>query len=136
MGRYYDTNNFHGKFWFAVQPSFDPWDVFGMREHPCFDDDGQEIEGYTDFYLEKNDFTYNFVKSKLDFLFNKVGVVKEDRKYYFDSNEQFDKYYDKYLQKYAEKEKVDVLSLSRICLGLRIYNDLRLDGYCSMTADL
>lgn len=134
MGRYYDTNNFHGKFWFAVQPSFDPKDVYGMKEHPCFDDDGQEIEGYTDFYLEKTFFTYHFVKFKIKYLFNKVGVVKKDQDYFFNDDDELWAYYEKHLEKYENGE--NALLLARICLGLRIYNDLRLDGYCSMTAEL
>ena len=72
MGRYYNTANGRGgKFGFGKQPSTDPGDFFGMQElEPC------EITYTADKDNEED------IKAKVDELYNKVGVPKEERIYY------------------------------------------------------
>lgn len=92
MGRYYETETGRGgKFGLCVQSSTDPGDFFDMEEQ-----EPSEIV-YT---LDKNN--YDMVKEKVDGLYDKLGVPKEERIYYL-KKEGGDKLGD-LLEKYAYKK--------------------------------
>lgn len=92
MGRYYSTAcDREGKFGLCVQPSTDPGDFFDMKEQ-----EPSEIV----YSLEKDN--YDMVKEKVDGLYDKLGVPKEERIYYL-KKEGGNKLGD-LLEKYAYKK--------------------------------
>ena len=92
MGRYYESETGRsGKFALGKQPSADPGDFFGMEEMQP-----NEII-YT---LEKDN--YDMVKKKVDGLYDKLKIPKEERIYYLKKDEE-DKLGD-LLWKYAYKK--------------------------------
>lgn len=107
MGRYYRTAcEREGKFGFGSQPSTDPADFFEMQEQ-----EPSEI-AYT---IGKNN--YDMVKKKVDGLYDKLKVPKEERIYYI-KREERNKLGD-LLEKYAYK-KVNNAEIKR-------YN--KIDGF-------
>ena len=94
MGRYYSTGTGRdGKFGFASQPSTDPGDFFEMDE---------QEPGEITYVLDKS--SYDMVKEKVDGLYDKLNVPKEERIYYLKKNGyQEDKLAD-LLEKYAYKK--------------------------------
>lgn len=149
MGRmYHDQTGNEDKFWFAVQPSDDPKTIYGM---------GEVEPNYIDY--ESSDDEY--VKKQLDKQYDILGVPKEERKYecddgnayvwgdlakYFltEQEPQEDETGHKACGYYmgegeptmypisSEKE----LAASRVVLGLFIYNSIKNNGSCFMTAEL
>ena len=92
MGRYYESDTGRsGKFALGKQPSADPGDFFGMEEMQP-----NEII-YT---LEKDN--YDMVKKKVDGLYDKLKIPKEERIYYLKKDDE-DKLGD-LLEKYAYKK--------------------------------
>ena len=92
MGRYYESETGRsGKFALGKQPSADPGNFFGMEEMQP-----NEII-YT---LEKDN--YDMVKKKVDGLYDKLKIPKEERIYYLKKDEE-DKLGD-LLWKYAYKK--------------------------------
>ena len=107
MGRYYESETGRsGKFALGKQPSADPGDFFGMEEVQP-----NEII-YT---LEKDN--YDMVKKKVDGLYDKLKIPKEERIYYLKKDDE-DKLGD-LLWKYAYK-KVNNAEIKR-------YN--KIDGF-------
>ena len=161
MGRYYYFNSGReGKFWFAVQPSTDPKDIYGMNEVPADDADQGEDDGYGECYVDYECYDAERIKKRLDKQYDILGVPKDERKYELDDVgnyvwEDLAKYYltekqtkdamghtacgyhmgdDKPVMYPISSEKE--LAASRVQLGLNIYNELKQKGYCMMTADL
>lgn len=161
MGRmYYDQTGNEGKFWFAVQPSDDPKTIYGMGEVEP-DDEGDEDSGYGETYIDYESSNDEYVKKQLDKQYDILGVPKEERKYKYDNGNAY--VWDD-LAKYflteqeppedatghkacgyhmgegeptmypisSEKE----LAASRVVLGLFIYNSIKNNGSCFMTAEL
>ena len=71
MGRYYNTNNFEGKFGFAVQDSTDP-EIFGMAEQP---------PASIDYYLEDSEEAEEHIRRVLDEQYDILKVPKKERVY-------------------------------------------------------
>ena len=161
MGRmYYDQTGNEGKFWFAVQPSDDPKTIYGMGEVEP-DDEGDEDSGYGETYIDYDSSNDEYVKKQLDKQYDILGVPKDERKYECDDGNAY--VWDD-LAKYflteqeppedateyracgyfmgegeptmypisSEKE----LAASRVVLGLFIYNSIKKNGSCFMTAEL
>lgn len=100
MGRYYNTANGRGgKFGFGKQPSTDPGDFFGMQElEPC------EITYTADKDNEED------IKAKVDELYDKAEVPKEERIYYQKGPENEDKLGDlleKYIYRKVNRNEVE-----------------------------
>lgn len=160
MGRYYFCNSGReGKFWFAVQPSTDPKDIYGMNEIPADDMEYEEDNGYGECFVDYEAYDAERIKKRLDKQYDILGVPQEERKY---EMEDVGDYVWHTLQKYylTEKQTKDndgninigyamgddstlypiskekELAASRVQLGLNIYNEIKQLGYCSMTADL
>lgn len=159
MGRYYsDQTGKEGKFWFAVQPSDDPKTIYGMGEMPP--DDYEEDESYGEAYTDYESSDDEYVKKQLDKQYDILGVPKEERKYECDDEnnyvwEDLVKYYlteqqppedesghvacgyymgdDKPTMYPISREKE--LAASRVALGLFIYNSIKKNGSCFMTAE-
>ena len=92
MGRYYESETGRsGKFALGKQPSADPGNFFGMEEMQP-----NEII----YMLEKDN--YDMVKKKVDGLYDKLKIPKEERIYYLKKDEE-DKLGD-LLWKYAYKK--------------------------------
>lgn len=150
MGRYYYTanNDFDGKFWFGVQSSDDPGQVYGMRENGGDDT-------WIDYYADDND-TEN-IMNELDHQFSELGVPKNERRYRFENGNDVGRYVWEDLLGYflCDKEKKDTIpygmgddqrmwpisherveAASRVDLGLRILNDIRLHGESNLGAEL
>ena len=107
MSRYYTSETGRsGKFALCKQPSADPGDFFGMEEMQP-----NEII-YT---IEKDN--YDMVKKKVDWLYDKLKIPKEERIYYLKKDEEV-KLGD-LLEKYAYK-KVNNAEIKR-------YN--KIDGF-------
>lgn len=93
MGRYYNTDTGRGgKFGFGKQPSTDPGDFFKMKE------------------LEPSEITYTAdkddeedIKAKVDELYEKLGIPKEERIYYQKGAEDEEKLGD-LLEKYCYRK--------------------------------
>lgn len=150
MGRYYTTNNFDGKFGFAVQSSGDP-EIFGMEE--------QEPSSI-DYYLDGSEEAIENCAKVIDEQYDFLGIPESDRVYKIEKEQEvwdlYDKYNDKCFREYNEeldkgkipfhsekwkKGAVEVkdgveLAWCRISLGCKIYTDLVNDGYCSLNAEL
>ena len=93
MGRYFESETGRsGKFALGKQPSTDPGDFFGMEEM-----EPNEIT-YT---LEKDN--YDMVKNKVDSLYDKLKVPKEERIYYMKKEGGEEKMLDLF-DKYAYKK--------------------------------
>lgn len=161
MGRYYyDQTGNEGKFWFAVQPSDDPKTIYGMSEVEP-DDEWDEDNGYGETYIDYESSNDEYVKKQLDKQYDILGVPKEERKYECDDGnayvwEDLIKYYltEQEPQEDATGYKAcgyfmrdgkptmypisseKELAASRIVLGLFIYNSIKNNGSCFMTADL
>lgn len=156
MGRYYNTNNYYGKFGFAVQSSTDP-EVFGMTEQ-----DPTEVT----YYIEEDQ--VDRVVKTLDEQYALCEVPQEERIYYVANDKELAEYVEnhvepriyreeapgdnvipyggfskEFLEKHGFKSehlvpksrKMDVARF-RILLGLRILSDLKRDGYCELIAEL
>lgn len=161
MGRYYYTDTGkEGKFWFAVQPSDDPKTIYGMGEMPP--DDYEEDESYGEAYTDYESSDDEYVKKQLDIQYDILGVPKDERKYEMDYNDIGTYVWDT-LRKYyltTEEPKPDAqghtecgyhmgdnepthypiskekeLAASRVDLGLIIYNEIKKNGSCFMTAE-
>lgn len=161
MGRYYYTDTGkEGKFWFAVQPSDDPKTIYGMGEMPP--DDYEEDESYGEAYTDYESSDDEYVKKQLDKQYDILGVPKDERKYEMDYNDIGTYVWDT-LRKYyltTEEPKPDAqghtecgyhmgdnepthypiskekeLAASRVDLGLIIYNEIKKNGSCFMTAE-
>lgn len=161
MGRYYhDQTGNEGKFWFAVQPSDDPKTIYGMSEVEP-DDDGGEDEGYGESYIDYDSSDDEYVKKQLDIQYDILGVPKDERKYECDDEntyvwEDLAKYYLTEQQPQEDESgyrvsgyfmgegeptmypisKEKELAASRVQLGLFIYNSIKNNGSCFMTAEL
>lgn len=164
MGRYYYTDTGkEGKFWFAVQPSTDPHDIFGMDETEPEDIEEEEEENYRECYKDYWTDDDEYVRKKLDEQYDLLGVPKDERKYEMDYNDIGTYVWDT-LRKYyltTEEPKPDAqghtecgyhmgdnepthypiskekeLAASRVDLGLIIYNEIKQLGYCGMNAEL
>ena len=152
MGRYYYTDNGReGKFMFGVQPSDDP-ELMGMRE------DNSRIT----YYADEDD--KETIEKKLDEQYDLLGIPKKDRLYFYENDEEYDKYEREVLDdkawvkvkddsKEAEKYKNEVkwycedkgytkyerkgmaIVLARIRLGTTILSDINEKGYCSLEAE-
>lgn len=166
MGRFYNTNHFTGKFGFAVQPSDDPGEVFGMEEQ-----DRTEI----DYFLDGSEENIRMVKKKLDEQYDILGVPQEKRVYHVESDEDATNklYYPLAtyayevvpLDEYKSKDMIAVggdkeweaqfykdglteensriiakpekdLAIFRVYLGVKILSDLESEGECYLTAEL
>lgn len=163
MGRmYYDQTGKQGKFWFAVQPSDDPKTIYGMGEvEPDDDWDEDEADGYGESYIDYESSDDEYVKKQLDKQYDILGVPKDERKYECDDEnayvwEDLAKYYlteqepqedesgyracgyymgDNEPTMYPTSKEKE-LAASRVQLGLVIYNGIKKDGSCFLTADL
>ena len=161
MGRmYYDQTGNEGKFWFAVQPSDDPKTIYGMGEVEP-DDEGDEDSGYGETYIDYESSNDEYVKKQLDKQYDILGVQKDERKYECDDGNAYvwddlAKYFlteqepqedatgysacgyhmgdDKPTMYPISSEKE--LAASRVVLGLFIYNSIKNNGSCFMTAEL
>lgn len=161
MGRYYYCNSGReGKFWFAVQPSTDPKDIYGMNEIPAEDCDfDEDDDGYGECYVDYEAYDGERIKKRLDKQYDILGVPKEERKYeledvgkyvwndlvkYFLTEEQTKREDGQDTIGYAmgddkptmypiSKEKE--LAASRVQLGLVIYNTILTEGECLLTAE-
>ena len=159
MGRFYsDQTGKEGKFWFAVQPSDAPKTIYGMGEMPP--DDYEEDESYGEAYTDDESSDDEYVKKQLDKQYDILGVPKDERKYECDNEnnyvwEDLIKYYlteqeppkdasghvacgyymgdDKPTMYPISREKE--LAASRVALGLFIYNSIKKNGSCFMTAE-
>lgn len=158
IGRYYH-NQFgeEGKFWFAVQPSDDPETVFHATDVTDKSGDEGFDEGYADYDISDDE----FVKRKLDELFDILEVPHNKRRYSISAKDRvnyiwkdlFDYIFtydkekgvgdmpygtfkgDKHITYYPlSKEKE--LAASRLDLGIFIYNTIKRDGSCQITAEL
>lgn len=162
MGRYYyDQTGNQGKFWFAVQPSDDPKTIYGMSEvEPDDDWDEDEADGYGENYIDYESSNDERVKKQLDKQYDILGVPKDERKYECDDGNAYvwddlAKYFlteqeppedeaykvcgyhmgdDKPTMYPISSEKE--LAASRVVLGLFIYNSIKNNGSCFMTAEL
>ena len=98
MGRYYrTTEGREGKFALCSQPSTDPEGFFGLEEQ-----EPTEVE----YYANKDQEEY--IKSRVDELYDKLEVPKEKRVYYFgitneDNKNSMSAWYDT-VEKYAYKK--------------------------------
>ena len=155
MGRFYRSNRFDGKFGVALQNSDDPA-IFGMREQ-----EPSEIE----YYLDGNEENIEQVAKKLDEQYDILEIPENERVYLLDCNEKdalqpvyelSEKYYTKHYREWNEEldrgrvpyvskiwqkgavETKDGIELAwcRVYLGTKIYTELVVDGYCSLTAEL
>lgn len=162
MGRYYNTNNFSGKFGFAVQDSNDA-EIFGMEE--------QEPTSI-DYYLEGTDEAKEKVRKVLDEQYEMFGIPTDKRIYRIDPSKNYEEFkeLDLLLDKvayrpYDEEKDKDIipyamddetcdklgwkrgtsavptdkrypLARCRIYLGVKILSDLEIDGYCDLNAEL
>lgn len=163
MGRmYYDQTGNQGKFWFAVQPSDDPKTIYGMGEvEPDADWDEEEADGYGESYIDYESSDDEYVKKQLDIQYDILGVPKEERKYECDDDNAYvwDDLAKYFLTEQEPQEdesgyracgyymgdneptmypisKEKELAASRVQLGLVIYNAIKKDGSCLLTADL
>lgn len=163
MGRYYyEQTGKQGKFWFAVQPSDDPKTIYGMSEvEPDDDWDEDENDGYGESYIDYESSNDEYVKKQLDRQYDILGVPKEGRKYECDDEnayvwEDLAKYYLTEQEPQEDESgyrvsgyymgdneptmypisKEKELAASRVQLGLVIYNSIKKDGSCLLTADL
>lgn len=162
MGRYYrEQTGKEGKFWFAVQPSDDPKTIYGMSEvEPDADWDEDEADGYGESYIDYESSNDEYVKKQLDKQYDILGVPKDKRKYECEDEnayvwEDLAKYYlteqeppedeaYKVVGYYMGKDEPTMypissekeLAASRVQLGLVIYNSIKKDGSCFLTADL
>lgn len=163
MGRmYYDQTGNQGKFWFAVQPSDDPKTIYGMSEvEPDADWDEEEADGYGESYIDYESSDDEYVKKQLDIQYDILGVPKEERKYECDDDNAYvwDDLAKYFLTEQEPQEdesgyracgyymgdneptmypisKEKELAASRVQLGLVIYNAIKKDGSCLLTADL
>lgn len=94
MGRYYQTDTGRdGKFGFGSQPSTDPGDFFEMNEQE------PNVITYT---LDKNN--YDMVKEKVDGLYDKLKVPKEERIYYLRKEREKEDKLGDLLERYAYKK--------------------------------
>lgn len=85
MGRYYYCNSGReGKFWFAVQPSTDPKDIYGMNEVSIEEGGEEEGDGYGTSWVDYEGYDSQRIKRRLDKQFDILGVPKEERKYKLD----------------------------------------------------
>lgn len=99
MGRYYNSNNFNGKFAFAVQSSSDP-EFFGMEE--------QEPTEIT-YYLEDSEEARKEIKNKLDEQYDILEYPKEKRVYSIKKEEELNPLYDdmdKYIYRYIKNDEL------------------------------
>lgn len=156
MGRYYsDQTGKEGKFWFAVQPSNDPATIYHM-------DDVSEYDGEEDYELYSDYESSNAekIKEHLDEQYDILGVPKEERKYECENEgeyvwEDLAKYYlteqeppkdesgNRACGYYMGEDKPTMypinkakeLAASRVALGLFIYNSIKENGSCFMTAE-
>lgn len=160
MGRYYyDQTGKEGKFWFAVQPSTDPADIYDMNEVEP-DSEWAEDSGYNESYVDYDGCDAEHVKEKLDEQYNLLGVPKDERAYKLDDEggyvwENLSKYYLTYKEPPKEDGQIPCgyhmgddkptaypiskekeLAASRVQLGLFIYNSILRNGSCFMTAEL
>lgn len=161
MGRYYyDQTGREGKFWFAVQPSDDPKTIYGMSEVEP-DDEWDEDDGYGENYIDYESSDDEYVKKQLDIQYDILGVPKEERKYECDDEntyvwEDLAKYYLTEQEPpedesgyrasgyYMGKDEPTMypissakeLAASRVQLGLFIYNSIKGNGSCFLTAEL
>lgn len=163
MGRWYhDQTGKDGKFWFAVQPSDDPKTIYGMSEvEPDDDWDEEENDGYGESYIDYESSNDEYVKKQLDKQYDILGVPEEERKYECDDENAYvwddlAKYFlteqepqedatgDKacgYFMGEGEPTMYPIssekeLAASRVVLGLFIYNSIKKDGSCFLTAEL
>lgn len=158
MGRYF-SNQFgeEGKFWFGVQPSDDPATVFGATNVTDKSGDEGFDEGYIDYDISDD----GFVKDRLDELFDILGVPQNKRRYSVSANDRvkyiWEDLFD-YIFTYDKEKGVDdmpygtmkdgkhityyplsktkELAASRLDLGIFIYNTIKRDGTCQITAEL
>lgn len=155
MGRYYRSNRFEGKFGFAVQSSDDPA-IFGMEEQ-----EPSEIE----YYLDGSEENIERVAKKLDEQYDILEIPENERVYLLKCDEKdalqplhelSEKYYTKHFREWNEEsdkgkipyssekwqkgavETKDGIELAwcRVYLGTKIYTELVVDGYCSLSAEL
>lgn len=141
MGRYYNTSTGRGgKFGFGCQSSTDPEDYFKMV--PVSTTYGGADE--------------KVVKKKVDEIYDKANVPKEERIYKLKGGNNDNEYEDVY-QKYhkyffeprenggyagangiTEGEAFNEAHLysARLWLGLVILTDIKEDGYCEIDAEL
>lgn len=157
MGRYYNTNRFYGKFGFAVQSSSDP-EIFGMYE-----DEPTEITYYADdsaiqqvidvlnkqyeicevpegeriYQVENDKALGEYLEAHVDpRIYREYDSRKDDGIPYGGFSKEFiEKNCFKSETLYPKKHEM-ALAACRIALGLRILTDLKLDGYCSLVAEL
>lgn len=160
MGRWYrDQTGREGKFWFAVQPSDDPKTIYGMSEVEP-DDELDEDDGYSEDYTDYESSDDEYVKEQLDIQYDILGVPKDERKYECDDEnayvwEDLAKYYLTEQQPPEDESGYRVsgyymgedeptmypissakeLAASRVQLGLFIYNSIKKNGSCFMTAE-
>lgn len=143
-----------------MQPSDDPKTIYGMSEVEP-DADWDEDSGYGENYIDYDSSNDEYVKKQLDKQYDILGVPKEERKYECDDGNAYvwddlAKYFlteqepqedatgymvcgyhmgdDKPTMYPISSEKE--LAASRIVLGLFIYNSIKNNGSCFMTADL
>lgn len=141
MGRYWNTcTGRGGKFGFGCQSSEDPEQFFGMTS-TCItyiSDDGNKI------------------KQKIDKIYDKANVPKEERIYKLEggnNDKEYEDFYNRYHKYFfeprenggfrgdtgvSEGEVFNEAHLysSRLWLGLSILTDIKEDGYCNLEAEL
>lgn len=141
MGRYWNTSTGReGKFGFGYQSSTDPEDYFGMTPISVTYGGADEDK----------------VKQKVDELYDKANVPKEERIYKLKGGNNNDEYGDVYQRyhkyffeprengRYAGANGVsegEVFAEAHLCsarlwLGLTILTDLADDGYCEVDAEM
>lgn len=161
MGRmYYDQTGNEGKFWFTVQPSDDPKTIYGMGEVEPDDEWGKD-SGYGETYIDYESSNDEYVKKQLDKQYDILGVPKEERKYECDNGNAYvwddlAKYFLTEQEPPEDETEYKVcgyhmgdgeptmypissekeLAASRVVLGLFIYNSIKNNGSCFMTAEL
>lgn len=158
MGRYY-SNQFgeEGKFWFGVQPSDDPATVFGATD--VTDESGEE--GFDESYVDYDISDDEFVRKKIDEQYDILEVPKDKRRYevpigkrvpyiwdeLFDYIFTYEEPKDEHVVPYGDMKagkhityyplsKKKELAASRLDLGLFIYDTIKRDGTCQITAEL
>lgn len=93
MGRWYrTTEGREGKFAVCKQPSTDPEDFFGLEEQ-----EPNEIEYHASKDQEED------IKNRVDELYDKLGVPKEKRVYYYSGDKPLNDWYDM-VEQYAYKK--------------------------------
>lgn len=113
MGRYYSCGDFYEKFGFGCQSSYDPQEVYGMTDEPCYweDEDGNEVELESEvkFVIDNTSDNRKMVKRQLDKIYKQLGISKSDRVYEVGDTEEvwdlLNKYRDRLWRPIIEGER-------------------------------